>query len=60
MTFTHHRADDPVTNSTRNDARQARQEQAKTEDSARIRAGAAAGRDTRSIGVTRTPYRRGR
>jgi hypothetical protein len=34
------------------------QEAAKTQDSAVIRAGAAAGRDSRSIGVTRTAYGR--
>jgi hypothetical protein len=49
-------AEDAVANTTRKSEQVARREAAKTEDSARIRASHRAGRDSRSIGTTRTAY----
>ena len=54
MALTHWRGEDPVAAVTRNDEREQRQAAAMDADSARIRAGHAAGRDSRSIGLTRT------
>jgi hypothetical protein len=47
--------DDPVANATRKDRIAADRAAAIAADSARIRAGIAAGRGRRSIGTTRTP-----
>ncbi|MFI6073821.1 hypothetical protein ACIA5C_19830 [Actinoplanes sp. NPDC051343] len=51
-------AEDAVANHTRQSEQADRREAAKTADSARIRASHAAGRDSRSIGTTRTAYGR--
>jgi hypothetical protein len=48
---------DPVTNAIRRGVRADARAAAIAQDSARVRAGIAAGRGTRSIGTTRTPAR---